>query len=111
MMKWILLGAAILSEVVATTSLKYSEGFTRWLPSTVVVVGYLVSFVLLAKVLTTGLPIGLVYALWAAAGVFLVALLGVLLFHERLSALQVAGLVLIVAGVAALQSGPGATHS
>ena len=68
-MAYLLLALAILSEVVATTSLKLSEGFTRVGPSVVVVVGYVAAFLLLSKTLQRGLSISLAYGIWAAAGV------------------------------------------
>ncbi len=108
MITGVLLGCAILSEVTATVSLKASEGFSRLWPSVVVVVGYVVSFVLLAEVLKRGMPVGVAYGVWAACGVALVALIGVALFGERLTGVQVAGIALVIAGVAAIEAG-GAT--
>ncbi len=105
MLSWILLGFAILTEVIATVSLKLSDGFTRWLPSTVVVVGYLVSFVLFAKLLTRDIGLGIVYAVWSAVGVALIALVDVIWFGERFTGVQIAGLFLIIAGVSALELG------
>lgn len=105
MLSWLLLGAAILAEVVATVSLKTSDGFSRLLPSSIVVVGYLVSFGLLAKLLTRDMSLGIVYAVWSGVGVALIALIDVVWFGERLSGIQVAGLVLVIAGVSALQLG------
>ena len=105
MLSWMLLGGAIVTEVVATVFLKLSDGFTRWVPSTVVVVGYLISFVLLAKLLTRDMSLGVVYAVWSAVGVALIALVDVIWFDERLSAVQIAGLFLVIAGVSALELG------
>jgi small multidrug resistance pump len=105
LLSWLLLGAAILAEVAATLSLKLSEGFTRLVPTGFVVVGYLVSFALLAKILTRGMSLGVVYAVWSAAGVALIVFVDVLFFDERLSATQIGGLFLVVLGVAALELG------
>lgn len=102
---WIWLAVAILAEVTGTVALRYSEGFTRLLPSSVVVLGYGVAFVALARSLVRGMPLGLGYAVWAGTGVALVAVLGAVLFSERLSPLQIGGLVLVVAGVVALEAG------
>jgi small multidrug resistance pump len=104
-MVWVLLLGAILSEVTATISLRLSEGFSKAVPTTVVVVGYLLSFALLAQVLKRGLPVGVAYAIWSALGVALVAVIGAAFLREPLSWLQVAGLVLVVLGVVAVQSG------
>jgi small multidrug resistance pump len=102
---WLLLTAAILTEVAATIALKMSDGFTRLGPSVVVVVGYLVSFTLLAKLLTSGMPLAVVYAVWSAVGVALIALIGALWLGEHLTWVQSAGLLLVVAGVWALEAG------
>jgi small multidrug resistance pump len=102
---WLLLTAAILTEVAATIALKMSDGFSRLGPSVVVVVGYLVSFTLLAKLLTSGMPLAVVYAVWSAVGVALIALIGVLWLGERLTWVQSAGLLLVVVGVWALEAG------
>jgi small multidrug resistance pump len=98
-MPWVLLGAAIATEVAGTLALRGSDGFTKLVPSIIVVVGYVASFVLLAIVLKT-LPVGIVYAVWSAVGVALVAVLGKLIFGDAVPPLAVAGMVLIVGGVA-----------
>ncbi|HET8602710.1 MAG TPA: SMR family transporter [Marmoricola sp.] len=102
---YLLLAVAILAEVAGTISLQLSHGFTRLLPSLVVVVGYVVSFVALAMVLKRGLPVAVAYAVWSAVGVALIAAIGVLWLDQRLTPLQVTGLVLVVAGVVALELG------
>ena len=105
MITWALLVAAILTEVAATMALKLSDGFTRLVPSVVVVCGYLVSFYLLSLILTRGMSLGIVYATWSAIGVALIVLIDVLWFDERLTTIQTAGLFAVVAGVAALELG------
>lgn len=105
MVTWILLGAAIAAEVTATVSLKYSDGFGRTGPVVIVVVGYLISFVLLSRVLTRGVPLSVVYAIWSAVGIAALVLIDTIWFEERLSMVQVAGLVAVVGGVVALQAG------
>jgi small multidrug resistance pump len=102
---WLLLAAAIAAEVCATVSLKLSDGFTRIAPSAVVVTGYLASFLLLAQILSRGMKLGVVYAVWSALGIAVIVLIDAFWFHERLSGMQVAGLFFVVAGVAALQLG------
>jgi len=104
-MVWVLLAGAILSEVAGTIALRLSDGFSRWVPSIVVVVGYLLSFVLLAQVLKRGMPVGVAYGIWAAVGVSLVALIGAAFLGEPLTWIQVGGLVLVIIGVAAVESG------
>lgn len=104
-MSFLLLPLAILAEVVGTISLKLSHGFTRPVPSVVVAVGYILSFVLLAEVLKRGMSVSFAYAVWSAAGTALVATIGVLYFGEPLRALKAIGLVLVIGGVVALHLG------
>lgn len=92
------LGAAILSELVGTTALELSEGFSRPLPSLVVLVGYGAAFYLLSLVLED-LPIVVVYGTWAALDIVGVAAIGVVAFDERVDLAGLVGIGLIVAGV------------
>ena len=102
---WFWLVGAILAEVTATLSLRFSEGFTRPLPAVLVVVFYGASFWCLSQALARGMPLGVAYGVWAAAGVTLIALLGVAVLGERLTPVQVVGVVLVIAGVLALELG------
>lgn len=104
-MTYVLLIGAILSEVTATVSLRLSEGFSKIVPSIVVVVGYLTAFTLLSLVLKRGMSIGIAYGIWAAAGVALVALVGAAFLGDGLTGVQIGGLVLVAAGVVALEVG------
>jgi multidrug transporter EmrE-like cation transporter len=97
----LLLSLAIVTEVAATVALRFTDGFTRLVPSAVVVAGYGVSFWLLALVLRQ-LSIGTTYAVWSAAGTALIAAIGVLAFGEPATALKVASLGLIILGVVGL---------
>jgi len=97
----ILLTIAIVSEVAATVSLRLADGFTRPIPSAIVVVGYGVSFWLLALVLKQ-LPVGLTYAVWSAAGTALIAAIGIVAFGEPATAVKLASLALIIMGVVGL---------
>ena len=101
-MGYLYLSVAIAAEVIATSALKASHGFTRPLPTTVVVVGYGISFYLLSLVLKT-VPVGVAYAIWSGAGIVLIALVGWLLLKQTLDAPALAGMALIVAGVAVIQ--------
>ncbi|MFB6222288.1 MAG: multidrug efflux SMR transporter [Haloarcula sp.] len=93
-----LLGAAILSELLGTTALKLSEGFSKPVPSLAVVLGYGAAFYLVSLTLEE-LPIGVVYGTWAAMGIVGVAAIGTIVFDEAVDAVGVLGIVLIVAGV------------
>jgi len=97
----LLLSFAIVTEVAGTVALRYSDGFTKLLPSAVVVVGYGTSFWLLALVLRE-LSIGTTYAVWSAAGTALIAAVGMLAFGEQATALKLASLGLIILGVVGL---------
>ncbi|MFZ5652893.1 MAG: DMT family transporter [Pseudomonadota bacterium] len=103
-MHWWYLGFAILAEVLATSALKAAAGFTRPLPSLVVVAGYGTAFYLLSLALRT-VPVGLAYAIWSGVGTALIALLGWVLFGQTLDLAALIGLALIVAGVLVIQLG------
>jgi small multidrug resistance pump len=100
-MAWLYLVFAILSEVVGTTALKYSDGFTRIGPAAVTLVAYALSFVLLAQVLRV-IPVGVAYAIWSGAGVALITLIGWTVLGQKLDAVAMGGIGLIVAGVIVL---------
>jgi small multidrug resistance pump len=97
----VLLSFAIVSEVAATVALRYSDGFTRPGPIAIVVIGYGVSFWLLALVLRE-LSIATTYAVWSAVGTALIAAVGMLAFGEPATALKLASLALIIIGVVGL---------
>ena len=108
-MPWVLLGAAIGTEVVGTLALRGSNGFTQLVPSLVTVVGYVASFILLAIVLKS-LPVGIVYAIWSAVGVALVAALGKIIFDDPVPPLAIVGMVLIVGGVVLVSASGAKAH-
>jgi len=95
---YVTLAVAILAEVVATASLKASEGFTKLLPSVIVVAGYGLAFYFLSLTLRT-MPVGIAYAIWAGLGVALVSLIGVVAYGQKLDAPALAGIAMIVGGV------------
>ena len=99
MLAWVLLAAAIATEVVGTLALRASDGLSRLVPTIITIAGYVASFGLLAVVLKT-MPVGIVYAIWSAVGVALVAVLGKVLFDDPVPPLAMVGMVLIVGGVA-----------
>jgi small multidrug resistance pump len=107
MQAWLLLILAIVCEVIATTALKASEGFTRLVPSAIVVLGYGGAFLLLAQSLRD-IPLGVTYALWSGAGTAIIAVLGMIFFGETLDFTRGAGIALIVVGVVVLNLSGGA---
>lgn len=99
---WVYLGLAIFSEVVATASLKSTEGFTRLMPSIVVLVGYSAAFYFLSLTLDT-IPIGVAYAVWSGVGVATITLVSFVLYDQKIDAAGLIGIGLIVAGVVVLR--------
>jgi small multidrug resistance pump len=100
-MHWLYLAIAIVAEILGTSFLKASAGFTKPLPSVMVLVGYGVAFFFLSLTLER-IPVGVGYAIWSGAGVTLIAAIGWLWFGEKLDAAGIAGIGLIVAGVVVL---------
>lgn len=105
---WLLLAGAILSEVTATLSLRGALDHPALYG--VVVVGYGLSFVVLAMVLRRGMGLGIAYGIWAACGVVLTAILSALLFGEAFTLMKASGIVLIAAGVAVVEIGSHRAH-
>jgi quaternary ammonium compound-resistance protein SugE len=101
-MAWILLLLAGLFEIVWAVGLKYTDGFTRLVPSVITVTAMVVSMVLLGLSVRT-LPIGTAYAIWTGIGAVGTVVMGILLFGESASALRLACVVLIVAGIVGLK--------
>lgn len=97
-MTYLYLLIAIISEVIATSSLKASAGFTKIYPSIVVVAGYCISFILLSLVLKT-MPMGVAYAVWASLGIVFVAVSGYLFFDQKLDIYAIIGMFMIIGGV------------
>ena len=100
-MAYTLLFIAIVSEVIGTSALKMSDGFSKLGPSVVVVIGYGCAFYFLALVLRS-IPIGIAYAIWAGVGIALITIVGAVFFKQTLDAPAVAGIAMIIAGVAVI---------
>ncbi|MBV7534270.1 EamA family transporter [Duganella sp. sic0402] len=98
MKQWLYLGIAIISETIATSALKSSDGFSRLLPSLLVVAGYGIAFYFLSMTLRT-IPVGIAYAVWSGVGIVLITLVGWLLYGQKLDLPDLLGMALIVAGV------------
>ncbi len=95
---YIYLTLAILTETIGTTALQASQQFTRPLPSVIVVVGYGLSFWLLALTLKY-MPVGIVYAIWSGLGIVLIAAIGFVVFRQTIDLAAMAGMALIIAGI------------
>ncbi|GEM45182.1 DMT family transporter [Deinococcus cellulosilyticus] len=98
---YIYLFLAIFAEIIGTSALKASDGFTKWLPSTLVVVGYATAFYLLSLSLKN-ISIGTAYAIWSGLGTAGIVLIGTLFLKESLDLPKVLGIALIIAGVVVL---------
>ncbi|MET3790244.1 small multidrug resistance pump [Aquamicrobium terrae] len=98
LLNYIYLLVAIMFEVVATTALKETQGFTRLVPSLVTVVGYACAFFFLALPLRT-MPVGIVYAIWSGAGIIFITTIGWVWFRQMLDLPALAGMALILTGV------------
>lgn len=98
---YLLLGLAIVLEVIATSCLRPSQGFTRLLPSLVVALGYGGAFYLMSRALQS-LPLGYSYAVWSGVGTALTAIIGWTVFHDQFQPLSLVGIALIIGGVVVL---------
>ena len=99
---WIYLALAIGSEVLATSSLKSTEGFTKLWPSMFVLVGYSAAFYILSMTLDT-IPIGVAYAIWSGVGVAAITLVSIFIFDQKIDTAGVIGITFIVIGVIVLR--------
>lgn len=101
MKNWLFLSGAIVAEVVATSALKASEGFSKPLPSIVVVIGYAIAFYLLSLALRS-IAVGVAYAVWSGMGIVLLSGVAWIVFGQKLDAWGVLGITLILSGVLVL---------
>tara|TARA_B000000532_G_scaffold115823_1_gene93018 strand:- start:71 stop:403 length:333 start_codon:yes stop_codon:yes gene_type:complete len=102
MNKWVYLLLAIISEVIATASIKSTEEFTNLIPSVVVIIGYCAAFYFLSLTLDE-IPLGIAYAIWSAVGIVGVALIAVIFHDQRLDAGAMIGMSLIIAGIVVMR--------
>lgn len=96
------LALAILCEVIATSALRATEGFTRLWPSLAVASGYSLSFFALSRCLER-IPVGVAYAIWSGVGMLLISLVARAVYGQRLDGPAMAGMGLILAGVLVIQ--------
>ena len=97
-MQWLYLSIAILAELIATSSLKAAEGFTRLIPSLIVVFGYGTAFYFLSLTLRT-MQVGTAYAIWSGVGTVIISIVAWLLYNQKLDAPSILGMALIISGV------------
>lgn len=104
-MAYLLLFGAIVSEVIGAIATRFSEGFTKAVPTAIAIVGVIGAYYLLSLALTRGMSIGVAYGIWAALGVTFVALIGAVFLGDKLTWIQVVGVVLVIGGVLSLELG------
>ncbi len=107
---YLLLSLAIVAEVIGTSALRASAGFTRLGPAVVVALGYALAFYLMSQALRS-IPLGVTYAIWSGVGTALTALIGWVYFRDAFNWVALAGIALIIAGVAVLNLGGAAKHA
>lgn len=108
-MHWIYLTIAICAEVAGTSALKASDGFTRVLPSVVVVISYGLAFVMLSKALRV-FDLAVAYAIWSGAGIAAIALVGLWVYEQKLDLAGIIGIGMIVGGIVVVQLFSNSTH-
>lgn len=101
MKNWLILFIAIVAEVIATSALKSSEGFTKPMASIVVVLGYIIAFYCLSVTLKT-IPVGIAYAVWSGVGIVLITTVAWIVFDQKLDVWGIVGIALIMSGVLVL---------
>ena len=103
MPSYLFLSIAIIAEVIATSALRAADGFSQWLPSIIVVIGYAVAFYFLSLTLRT-IPVGIAYAIWSGAGIVLISIVGFVVYKQVLDLPALIGMGLIVAGVVVINA-------
>lgn len=98
-MQWLFLLIAIIGEVIGTSALKASDGFTKIIPSIIVITGYGIAFFFLSLTLKENVHIGIVYAIWSGLGIILISIIGYSFYKQTLDMPAVLGIALIIIGV------------
>ena len=101
MKNWVFLCVAIIAEVIATSALKSSEGFSKPIASVIVVLGFIIAFYCLSLTLKT-IPVGIAYAIWSGVGIVLVTTIAWIVFDQKLDVWGIIGIALIMSGVLVL---------
>jgi small multidrug resistance pump len=101
-MGWLFLILGIIAEVVGTVSMKLSQGFSNWLPTTVMYISYIISLSMITIAMKS-IDLSIVYAIWCAVGAFFITIIGIYYFSEPVSMLKIASITLIIIGVVGLK--------
>lgn len=97
-MAWVYLGFAIVAEIIATSALQATQGFTKWWPSVLTLVGYGLAFYFLSLSLRS-IPLGVAYAIWSGVGIVCVSIIAFFLYKQSLDLAAILGMTMIVGGV------------
>ena len=103
MINWVYLTLAIVGEVIGTSALKASEGFTRFMPSALCVMAFAITFYFLSLTLRA-IPVGVAYAVWSGVGIVLISIIGYFLFNQSLDVPAIVGIALIICGVVVINT-------
>ena len=109
MKNWLILFIAIVAEVIATSALKASQGFSVFIPSCITVLGYTIALYFLSLTLKT-IPMGIAYAIWSGAGIILISLVGWFGFKQQLDVPALIGLALMISGILVINIFSQSTH-
>jgi small multidrug resistance pump len=101
-MGWLFLILGIITEVVGTVSMKLSQGFSNWLPTTIMYISYIISLSMITIAMKS-IDLSIVYAIWCAVGAFFITIIGIYFFSEPVSMLKIASIALIIIGVVGLK--------
>lgn len=108
-MSYLYLALAIIFEVLGSSFIKASDGFTKWMPTLVVVVAYVIAFYFLSLCLKT-IPLSIAYAIWSGIGIILTVLISVYVFKQKIDLPAIIGIIFILIGVIIINYFSKATH-
>lgn len=108
-MAYLFLAIAIIAEIIATSALKSSNGFSVLLPSIIAVTGYVIAFFFLSLTLKT-VPVGIAYAIWSGAGIILISIISWLFFKQQLDGAAMIGLAFMIVGIIIIQVFSNSAH-
>lgn len=100
---WLLLGAAIVGEIMGVIGLRFSDGFTKPVPTVAAVAAFAFALFLVSRVMKT-IPVSIAYPIWAGGGTAGVALVGILILGEPIGVLKAAGILLVIIGIVVLNA-------
>lgn len=109
MIAYVYLLIAVVAEVIATSAVNASKGFTQWIPSTITCIGYVIAIYFLALTMKS-IPMGITYALWSGAGIVFISMIGWIVFKQHLDIAAMIGLAFILFGIVIINVFSNSTH-